>query len=84
MAAGLNLHLDLADGVVPGARNAVPFHNVTVGATRDILDVDVTPGVVVAGLVAAIVDGDRGSGLGGRDLVRERHATESRSQYGAR
>jgi hypothetical protein len=83
VAAGLNLQLDLADGVVPGARSVVPFHNVTVGATSDILNVDVAPGVVVAGFVAAVVDFGRGRGLGGRDLVRERHATESRSQYGA-
>jgi hypothetical protein len=76
VAAWLNLHLDLADGEELGARLVVPFHDVTVGTTSDILDVDVTPGVVVAGLLAAGVDVGYGRGLGGRDLVRERHAME--------
>ena len=76
-AAGLDLHIDLAPGVVCGARSVVPFSNVTVRSTSDLLNVDVAGSVVVANLVAAIVEGAIGSALGGCDGVRERHAAES-------
>jgi hypothetical protein len=82
-AAGLDLHMDLAAGVVSGARNVEPLGDVAVRSASDFLNVDVAGGVVVAHLVAAIVDFALGSALGGRDLVVERHATESESQYGA-
>ena len=76
-AAGLDLHIDLAPGVVCGARSVVPFSNVTVRSTSDLLNVDVAGSVVVANLVAAVVDFADGSSLGGRDLVGARHATKS-------
>jgi uncharacterized protein (DUF697 family) len=78
MVAGrLDLNIDLAHGVVSGARNAEPLGNITVRSTSDFLNVDVAGGVVVANLVAAVVEFALGSALGGRDLVGERHATES-------
>jgi hypothetical protein len=73
--------MDFANGVVSGARNAVPLHDVKVRSTSDILNVDVAGGVVVASLIAAVVNGVCGRGLGGRHGVRERHATQSYSQW---
>ena len=76
--------MNLADGMVFGARSIHPFRNISVGSTGDALNVDVAAGVVVASLVGAVVDGDFGRALGGRDGVLERHARESWSQHGAR
>ena len=69
--------MDFADGLVASARGVEPCSNVTVRSTSDLLNVDVAGGVVVANLVAAVVDFADGSSLGGRDLVGERHATKS-------
>ena len=69
--------MDFADGLVASARGVEPCSNVTVRSTRDTHNVNVAGGVVVANLVAAIVEGAIGSALGGCDGVRERHAAES-------
>ena len=76
-ASGSHLHLDLADKAVASARRVLPLANVSVRATTDILNVDVAGGVVVASLVAELVNGDFGRALSGRNGVRERHTTES-------
>ena len=79
IAAGeLDLHIDFANGVVVGARGVHPFGDVTVRSTVDVRNVDVAGGVVVAILLATVVNGDVGSALGGRNGVRERHTTECR------
>jgi hypothetical protein len=77
VAAGLDLSIDLADGVVSGARSIEPFGNVAVRSTSDIVNIDVAGGVVVANLVATVVDGALGCALSGRNFVRKRHARES-------
>jgi len=74
ITAGLDLHINLALGVVLSTRGVKPFCDICVGSTGDILHVDVAGGVVVANLVAAVVDFVDGSALGGRDLVGERLA----------
>jgi hypothetical protein len=76
--------MNLAEGFIAGARTSHPFRYVSVRSTSDIRNVDITGGVVVTGLVTAVVDGALGRALGGRDGVRKRHATESWNQYGAR
>jgi hypothetical protein len=84
VASWLDLHMNLAEGFIAGARTSHPFRDVSVRSTSDILNVDITGGVVVTSLVTAVVDGALGRALGGRDGVRKRHATEPWSQYGAR
>ena len=81
-----NLNMDLADKSVAGTRDVHPFGDIEIGSTSDTFDVDVAGGVVVASLVAAVVDGDLMRAiLGVRDGVRKRHTrTESLSQHGAR
>lgn len=78
-----HLHMDLANGVVVGARNIHPVRDVSVGSTGDVLDVNVASCVVVASLVAAVVDGAVGCALLSRDGVGKRHAVELSSQYDA-
>jgi hypothetical protein len=75
--------MDLADRVVGGARNILPFRDVSVRSTVNPRNVDIACGVVVASLVAAVVDGACRCALSCRDFVRKRHTTKSRSQYGA-
>lgn len=76
--------MNLADKSVAGTRDVHPFGDIEIGSTSDACDIDVAGGVVVASLVAAVVDGDLVRAiLGIRDGVRKRHTrTESSSQYG--
>lgn len=74
------LHMDLADGAVAGAWSIHPFRDVGVGSTSDARNVNVASGVVVAGHVAAVVDGTLRCALGGLDGVGKRHPIESGSQ----
>lgn len=50
--------------------------NRTIGSTGHILNVNIAGGVVVARLVAAVIDGAVGSALGGCDGVLERVAAK--------
>ena len=69
--------MDLADSVVAGTRSSHPCCNVSVGSTGDTCNVDIAGGVVVASLVATVVDGALGRALCCVDSVREGHTTES-------
>jgi len=68
--------VDLANRVVAGARHRRPFSNIGCRSTSDILDVNIAGGVVVARLVAAVIDGSVGSALGGCDGVLKRVAAK--------
>jgi hypothetical protein len=65
----LRLYMNLTNGMIVGARSIHPLRDVSVGSTSDTRNVNVTGGVIVASLVAAIVDGSLGSALRGRDGV---------------
>jgi hypothetical protein len=73
-----NLHLDLADSVVASAWGIHPCRDVSVGRTSDARNVDIAGGVVVASLVATVVNGALGCALGCVDSVRKRHAKNRR------
>jgi hypothetical protein len=69
--------MDLANKSVTGARLVHPFRDIEIGSTSDTFDVDVAGGVVVARLVAAVVDSDCVLAmLGVRDDLRKRHANK--------
>lgn len=69
--------MDLADSVVAGARGIHPLRYISVRSTCDILDIDITGGVVVASYIAAVIHGGRVIALDVRDVVGKRHATKS-------
>ena len=73
-----SLHLDLTDSVVASAWGIHPCRDISVRRTSDARNVDIAGGVVVASLVATVVDGALGCALGCVDGVRKRHAKNRR------
>lgn len=83
LRSGPDLHLDLANGVEAAVRDIHPGRDVSVGSTRNTLDINIAGGVVVASYLAAVIYSGSVLALLVVSLVRERHARKVGSQYGA-